>query len=283
MSAIAYNLKEKSFATTLRTDNWWLEPALVMFGFLSFIVYSTWAAFQADFYFFSGAATSGFGGYLSPMYSPILFVKDGITNGATLEQLGEHAWLGAWPAWMPAFLPASPAFLILPFPGIFRFTCYYYRKAYYRAFAGSPSACAVAAVPQKPFKGETGLLIFQNLHRYALYFAILFIFILSYDAVLGFFRGGSFGVGVGSIVLLINPILLGSYTFGCHSFRHLIAGRMDCMSCNDGRYGAWKKVSWLNSHHQLFAWCSLLWVGFTDIYIRMVSMGVWTDFSTWVN
>ena len=277
-------IQKRSFANTLRMDNWWIEPALVMFGFLSFIVYSTWAAFQNDYFFWSGAATSGFGGYLSPMYSPILFIKEGITNGATVEQLREHAWLGAWPEWWPAFLPASPAFLILPFPGLFRFTCYYYRKAYYRAFAGSPPACAVGAVPQSPYKGETEMLTFQNLHRYALYFAIIFIFILSYDAVLSFFRGGEFGIGVGSIVLLINPILLGAYTFGCHSFRHLIGGKLDCYSCGMSektRYKGWLKVSWLNNRHMLFAWCSLIWVGFTDVYVRMVSMGVWHDFSTW--
>jgi hypothetical protein len=28
----------------------------------------------------------------------------------------------------------------------------------------------------------------------------------------------------------------------------------------------------------LWAWASLFWVGFTDFYIRMVSMGVFTDF-----
>lgn len=275
-------IQKRSFANTLRVDSWWIEPALVMFGFLSFIVYSTWAAFQANNYWFSGTVTEGFGGYLSPMYSPLFFIDITAHGAAPLH----HSFFGEFPSWWPAFLPASPAFLILPFPGIFRFTCYYYRKAYYRAFAGSPPACAVGAVPQNPYKGETGLLTFQNLHRYALYFAIIFIFILSYDAVLAFFRGGEFGVGVGSIVLLINPILLGAYTFGCHSFRHLIGGKLDCYSCGISektRYKGWLKVSWLNNRHMLFAWCSLIWVGFTDIYVRMVSMGVWTDFSTWGN
>ena len=69
--------------------------------------------------------------------------------------------------------------------------------------------------------------------------------ILSYDAVLAYFKDGVFGVGVGSIVLSINPLLLGSYTFGCHSFRHLIGGGSDCMSCGENtlKYGAWKKAS----------------------------------------
>jgi hypothetical protein len=278
MSGISINIRKKGFGVTLRTDAWWVESALVMFGFTAFVVYSTWAAFQSQFYWYSNGA-EGFGGYLSPMYSPLVFIDATAKGAAPLH----HAWFGTFPSWWPSFLPSSPAFLIVAFPLLFRFTCYYYRKAYYRAFAGSPPACAVGAVQQKPYKGETGLLIFQNLHRYALYFAVIFIFILSYDAVMAFFRDGKFGVGMGSIVLLINPILLGSYTFGCHSFRHLVGGQMDCMSCNKFRYGAWKKVSFLNARHQIFAWCSLIWVGFTDVYVRMVSMGVWHDVSTWGN
>ena len=276
MAGISVDIRKKGFGLTLRTDKWWVESALVMFGFLAFIVYSTWAAFQSQFYWYSNGM-EGFGGYLSPMYSPLLFIDETARGAAPMH----HAWLGTFPAWWPSFLPASPAFLIVGFPLLFRFTCYYYRKAYYRAFAGSPPACAVGAVPQKPYKGETGLLIFQNIHRYALYFAVIFIFILSYDAVMAFFRNGEFGVGLGSIVLLINPVLLGAYTFGCHSFRHLVGGRMDCMSCSKARYGAWKKVTFLNERHQIFAWCSLIWVGFTDVYIRMVSMGIWHDISTW--
>ncbi len=117
-----------------------------------------------------------------------------------------------------------------------------------------------------------------------MYFAIVFIFILSYDAVMAFFRNGEFGVGVGSIILLINPILLGSYTFGCHSFRHLIGGKMDCFSCSyaaENAHSRWKIVTFLNRRHQMFAWFSLVWVGLSDVYVRLVSMGLITDFNTW--
>lgn len=278
--ATSPSIRSKGFASTLRTGNWWIEPALVMFGLSAFIIYSTWAAFQASFYWYSGNVTEGFGGYLSPMYSPLIFIDTAADGAAPLN----HALFGSWPTWWPSFLPNSPSFLILLFPLSFRFTCYYYRKAYYRAFAGTPPACAVGAIPQSNYKGETGLLLFQNLHRYTLYFGIIFIFILSYDAVLSFFRGGEFGVGVGSIILLINPILLGGYTFGCHSFRHLIGGKLDCYSCGmfeKTRYKGWLKVSWLNNRHMLFAWCSLIWVGFADVYVRMVSMGIWHDINTW--
>jgi hypothetical protein len=174
--------------------------------------------------------------------------------------------------------------LILVFPVLFRVTCYYYRKAYYRAFAGSPPGCAVGPLLSGyPYRGETYFLVVQNLHRYALYPAICYIFILYYDALLAFFKDGEFGFGVGTFVLLLNATLLGAYTFGCHSFRHLIGGHDDCMSCgqNTLKHSAWRRASWLNARHMYFAWTSLVWVGLTDAYVRCVSMGIITDLNTW--
>jgi hypothetical protein len=259
--------------TTARTDTWWIEPLWTGLGFLSFVLYSTWAAFQAKFYYADP--------YLSPFYSPLIFAVPNVPGGAPVE----HALLGAWPSWWPAWLPASPAFLILAGPLSFRLTCYYYRKFYYRAYFMSPPGCAVGGLPQKNYKGETMLFLFQNLHRYTLYVAILVIGVLFYDAVLAFFKDGKFGIGVGSIILLMNPILLGSYTFGCHAFRHIIGGHADCFSCPNGnpnlRYKTWKRVTWLNERHMLCAWISLLWVGFTDVYVRLVSMGIIHDCNTW--
>ncbi len=271
---IAVGGYSKGFSQTHRTDRWWIGPLLTFLGFSSFIVYSTWAALQGNHYFY--------GSYLSPFYSPLLFVDPSVTGGASLE----HAWFGGWPSWWPSFVPASPAFLVLAFPGAFRFTCYHYRKAYYRAFAFTPPGCAVTALPQKNYKGETFLLLFQNLHRYALYFALFFIIILFSDAVQAFFRDGKLGIGVGSIVLLLNATFLSCYTLGCHSFRHLVGGKLDCFSCDatsSTRYGLWKRVTLLNENHMLFAWISLFWVGFSDVYVRLVSMGIWHDLSTWGN
>jgi hypothetical protein len=36
-------------------------------------------------------------------------------------------------------------------------------------------------------------------------------------------------------------------------------------------------VTVLNRRHMLYAWLSLFWVGFSDLYVRLCSMGVWTD------
>jgi hypothetical protein len=258
---------------TARTDTWWVPPltSLIVLGL--FVIYATWAAFVGDHYYADP--------YLSPFYSPVLF-----TNLAAAGAAPEaHAWLGVWPSWWPDFIPASPALLILVFPLSFRFTCYYYRKAYYRAFAWSPPACGVVPLGKgkKQYRGEVGLMIFQNLHRYALYFAILYIPILYYDAAIAFSRGGELGIGVGSVVMTINATLLAAYTFGCHSFRHLIGGHDDCMSCgkNTVKFSLWKRASWLNGRHGNFAWASLVWVGLTDLYVRLVSMGVITDYNTW--
>jgi hypothetical protein len=88
---------------------------------------------------------------------------------------------------------------------------------------------------------------------------------------------GKFGIGVGTLVLTINPILLGSYTFGCHSLRHLIGGRKDVLSTSPARKSCYDCVSSLNKRHMLFAWMSLFWVGFADLYVRLCSMGIWTD------
>lgn len=266
----------EGFGKTYRNDNWWAGPGITLLVFLTFIVYTTWAAFQGNHYY---AAP-----YLSPFYSPPLFTTPpemGIAGAIPVD----HAWLGYFPSWWPGAIPMSAALLILVFPGGFRFTCYYYRKAYYRSFAGSPPGCAVGPLAGKrKYRGETALLLIQNLHRYMLYFALLFILILAYDAVLAFSRDGKLGVGVGSILMVVNVILIASYTFGCHSLRHLIGGRKDCMSnCGKGTatLSGWRRVTWFNERHMKFAWLSLFSVMLTDVYIRLVSMGYIKDLNTW--
>ena len=270
----------RSFGETARRDLWWVQPLAVFLGFSAFIVYSTWAAFQNDHY--------TYGPYLSPFYSPALFVdstpdaRADKTRDRAKEQ-ADHTFLGPKPTWWPGWLIFSPALLILPFPGGFRFTCYYYRGAYYKAFWADPTACAVGE-PRKSYWGENSLpLIIQNLHRYFLYIALCFIVLLTWDALQAFrFKGADgsyhFGLGVGTFVLTLNVILLGSYTLGCHSLRHLIGGHRDELANSPGTKNAYDCVSCLNSRHGMWAWFSLFWVGFSDVYVRLCSMGIWTDY-----
>jgi hypothetical protein len=252
----------RGYAETSRRDLWWAQPLAVFLGFSTFIVYSTWAAFQGNNY--------TYGPYLSPFYSPELFGDS------------PHSWFGGKPAWWPSWLLFSPALLILWMPGGFRFTCYYYRGAYYKAFWADPPACSVGE-PRKSYWGERSLpLVLQNVHRYFLYLALMFIVMLSIDVYKAlWFKDAAgaehFGIGVGTLVLLVNVCLLGSYTLGCHSLRHLVGGALDQLSRAPVRKKVYDCASCLNRRHMLWAWCSLFWVGFSDVYVRLCSMGIWTD------
>src|SRR5579884_88111 len=247
-----------------RKDMWWVSPLIFLIVFSAFAVWATFRAFQGNYYYTQP--------YLSPFYSPTI---------------PEHWRIGGW------FV--SPALLILPFPLSFRLSCYYYRKAIYRSYLADPLACAVtepAPLEKSRFKrymGERGFpLIIQNFHRFAFYAAVVFIVILWYDTVEAFLfwntptgNGIHFGIGIGSLVFLVNILLLTCYTFSCHSWRHLIGGTVNCYSCslaNRTRYGMWKKVTFLNEWHGLWAMLSLISVGLTDVYVWLVASGRITDF-----
>ena len=264
MATVDVPLERIRFGHTKRRDLWWAMPLITFIVFSSFVVYVTWALLQGDHYHY--------GNYLSPLYSPELFGNS------------PHAIFGPWRwPWPIPFVGYSPAMLILVFPLAFRMTCYYYRGAYYKAFFLTPPSCAVGGAPRR-YRGERALLLFQNLHRYTLYIALFILVCLWWEAAAAFVLHGRLGIGVGTGVMVINAALLSAYTFGCHSWRHLIGGRHDCFSCGGSpsvRYGAWKGSTWLNERHMLFAWCSLAWVAFTDLYIYLLSTGVVRDRNTW--
>jgi hypothetical protein len=256
MSSIDVPVERGRFGQTARRDAWWVYPLFTFLGLAGFLAYSGWAAFQGNHYSYAG--------YLSPMYSPLLF-----------GQPGEDAWFGAMPSFIPGFVTA--AMLVLWMPGGFRITCYYYRGAYYKAFWADPLNCTVGE-PRKKYLGERYFpLIIQNVHRYFLYLALAFLVFLAHDVWKALWFDGKFGIGVGTLVLLVNVILLGSYTLSCHSLRHLTGGIFDVLSRRPVRKKMYDCVSCMNRHHMLFAWMSLFWVAFSDLYVRMCSMGIWTD------
>jgi hypothetical protein len=263
MSSIDVPLRGGRFGNTSRRDLWWVQPLLTFLGLSLFVVYATWGAFQGQYY--------RFGPYLSPFYSPEIFGD------------AAHAWFGAWPRWWPSWAPVSAAVLILWAPGGFRLTCYYYRGAYYKAFWADPPSCTVGE-PRKHYRGERSFpLILQNVHRYFLYLAFFFLVVLTLDVwrALWFTNPTTgevhFGIGVGTLVLAVNVVLLGGYTFGCHSLRHLVGGRVDEISKAALRRNSYACVSCLNARHMLFAWMSLFSVMFADLYVRLCAMGIWSD------
>jgi len=230
-----------------RTGSWWTQVIPVVIGLGGFGLYATFRAFEGAFF--------QWGPYLSHFYSP-------------LSDVHHKYW------------PYSPALLILGGPLSFRATCYYYRKAYYRAFFLDPPACA-APERKRNYSGETRFpFILQNIHRYTMYLAIIFLAFLWHDAIRAFFFADGVGLGIGTLVLLVNVVLLSLYFSSCHSVRHLVGGKLDCFSCAKGggaRHSGWRGVSFLNEHHMLFAWTSLFSVGFADFYVRLVASGAIRD------
>jgi hypothetical protein len=250
-------VRERGFGTTLRPDRWWVPPLSVAVGLGVCGAYATWAILQGSDYFVEP--------YLSPFYSPCI-------TAACPEEI-RFLGIGWW--------PLSPAILMMGIILGFRATCYYYRKAYYRAYFMDPPACSVGEFRGERYRGETAFpFILQNLHRYFLYLSFAVWLFLTYDTIKSFFFSDGFGMGLGSLMLVVNLVLLSGYLFGCHSLRHLVGGKVDCYSCVLGgkaRHGAWKRVSWFNERHMMFAWFSLVFVCMTDLYIRLVAMGAIQD------
>jgi hypothetical protein len=246
-------------AKTLRQDNWWLQPVV------TFVLLSAWVAYATVRVFLKDNYWVGEHHYLTPFYSPC-------TSDACIP---EAAHFGRF---IPDIAIMPYAALSLPLLLVFRLTCYYYRKAYYRAFWLSPPACAVGE-PHKKYTGETRVpLIMQNLHRYFFYAAALVTVINTYDAVLAFGgEGYSFGVGLGNVILWANVVLLWLYTLSCHSCRHITGGRLRTFSKHPLQYRWWTFVSKLNTRHMQFAWATLASLAITDAYIMAVSAGWITD------
>ncbi|MCL5064936.1 MAG: hypothetical protein M1600_07680 [Firmicutes bacterium] len=238
--------REKSQLKPKSETAWWLAPNLTLVVFSLFVLYSAWEVLTHN--------VGRYQNYLSPYFSPDVGL-----------------WLG---------VPFLPAVLVAWIPLGFRASCYYYRREYYRGFFRDPAACGIHD-RSKRYQGETRApLSWNNLHRFFLYLALVVVVFLWKDAVDGFWYQGHLEVGLGSLILLLDAILLSFYTFSCHAFRHLVGGNIDCFSCQSGgrsRYRWWRTISTLNQRHGLFAWTSMFMVWGTDLYIRLLLSGVIHD------
>ncbi|WP_025272255.1 hypothetical protein [Haloglycomyces albus] len=242
----------------LRRDRWWIGPVLTVLGLTAWVAYATARVFYQGHYFVADYH------YLTPFYSPC------VSTGCVPES-----------SLFGQFIPNHPlipfAAISLPFLLLFRFTCYYYRRAYYRSFWISPPACAVPD-GHASYSGESRFpLIGQNLHRYFFYAAFAIALINTADAVIAMQSPSGFGFGLGNIILWANVILLWCYTFGCHSCRHIMGGRINHFSRHPVRYRLWTIASALNTRHMFFAWITLLSLAVADFYVMAVAAGWISD------
>ncbi|MHB1908473.1 MAG: succinate dehydrogenase [Nitrososphaerales archaeon] len=180
----------------------------------------------------------------------------------------------------------SPTILIVPIPGLFRLTCYAYRKDYHRHLFHHPLGCDNLERGENHSQRYTGernaIFQFENLHRYFLYAGISLLPFFYYD----FYRSlvdyspGSYVLTLGSLVILLNALTLTAWSLSCHAFRHLIGGNIDCYSCvpaGKARKGIFDFQTRWNMHHEALAWISLLVFIFADLYIRAVAAGLPLD------
>lgn len=247
-------VEKKGLFATFRTDNWWIQPIimaaiLTAFGIYTIVVllleHGTIGSIENDYIYYSENGAH----YVSPISSP---GPNALPSGL----------LSAWP------LPATLLFIWAPLG--FRATCYYGRRVYYRSLFATPAGCAVDK-PIKSYNGERGFpFILQNSHRYFLYFAIILAIIHWYHAFESFIFYGTFGIGLGSLLLTADALFLTLYVTSCHSLRNLIGGNMDCISCTS--YVKRKGNSWinyLNQNHGSYFWISLVSIMVADLYIRI--------------
>jgi len=218
----------------------WLYPTCVVVFLTTFSLYAAWVVL-----FFPDGR---YGPYLSPFTSPEIHVA---IAGFAIPA-------GIWIFWIPL---------------AFRATCYYYRKAIFRSYLWHPRSCAVGEPRRGTYRGETRLFVYNNLHRFAFYLAAAQVVVLWYDVFAAFWFQGALHVGIGNALLLVNVVALSGYTFGCHAFRHLAGGGMDCFSCHRSRYRLWRGVTVLNVGHGAWAWVSMFTVWGVDLYIRLLILG----------
>ncbi|MGO8687985.1 MAG: hypothetical protein ACLQT7_12560 [Candidatus Dormibacteria bacterium] len=229
-----------------RGTPWWAQPLAVVVVLGAFTGYSLWTSFFGP----GPNHVSEHANYLSPFFSPLLW-KTG---------------------------PVTPALWVLWAPLGFRATCYYYRKSYYRSFFWDPPACAIGELRHRGYRGETRLpMVLNNLHRFFWYPAAIVVVLLWVDAFASFDDGGHLYLGLGTLILLVNAVLLSGYSLGCHAFRHTAGGGLDCFSCSQAgrsRFRLWRMVTWFNGHHALWAWVSMFSVVTAEVYIRLLQAGM---------
>lgn len=247
---------------TNRIDNWWSQPVAMGTGLTAALLYTFWRLFfyDADISYKLHGST-----VMSPIFSP---------NVLEWDLFGLSAW--NHPEWVNA------AILVLWIPFGFRGTCYYMRRVYYRTFFASPTACWVDEPEINKaigYQGERRMFLFNNLHRYFLYAAMVIILIKWWDVThtMHFHSPAheGYGLSIGTFVMGIEAFLLTMYVTSCHALRHLAGGMLDRWTSRISRVrGAlFGKISIANRSHGFWFWTSLTFVFLGDIWVLLVAEG----------
>ena len=183
------------FASTQRVDAWWIGPAWTAFGLVLFFGYLTFRAFNA---------TSCGPIRTSARQSPRRCSR----RRPAIRAPCRWTMRGSAPSRLVAGVPAAVAGVVPAGLAIaFRFTCYYYRGAYYKAFVLTPPSCAVRGLPGTVPRGDGAAAVSESSPLHPVRRAVAARVPLV-GRLAAFFRDGQFGIGVGTVVMLMNAALL---------------------------------------------------------------------------
>ena len=254
---------------TNRIDNWLRQPLAMGIALTAAMIYTAVRLFlypDTIHYDVNGATV------MSPIFSP---------NVLEWELFGLKEWGETdAPSWVNA------AILVLWIPFGFRGTCYYMRRVYYRTFFASPVACWVdePEINKKiGYKGEKRLFIFNNLHRYFLYAAMIILAIKWWDVThtLHFTEGAAqgWGICIGTLVMGFEAFLLTMYVTSCHALRHLAGGVLDRWTSPIAKLRGklFGRISVLNRSHGFWFWTSLTFVFLGDLWVLAVDAEMVSD------
>jgi len=247
---------------TDRIDNWWAQPFWMGLALTAALIYTAWRLIifpDSIYYELEGSKV------VSPIFSP---------NILEWSLFGLNEW--DHPSWVNA------AILVLWIPFGFRGTCYYMRRVYYRTFFQSPTGCWVDEpdINKKiGYGGEKRLFIFNNLHRYFLYAAMVIIVIKWWDVTHTLHFDTGWGFSFGTFIMATEAFLLTMYVTSCHALRHLAGGSLDRwvsgISAFRGRL--FKRISVFNRSHGFWFWTSLGFVFLGDLWTIAVAEGHISD------
>jgi len=258
---------------TNRIDNWWSQPLTMGVGLTAALLYTFWRLFLYGTEAADGTSLISYKLHGSTVMSPIFS-----PNVLEWDLFGLSSW--NHPEWVNA------AILVLWIPFGFRGTCYYMRRVYYRTFFASPTACWVDEPDINKaigYKGEKRLFIFNNLHRYFLYAAMVILVIKWWDVTHTMHFTSTthdgYGVSIGTFVMAIEAFLLTMYVTSCHALRHLAGGMLDRWTTGISRVRGqlFGKISVLNRSHGFWFWTSLAFVFLGDLWVLAVAEGRISD------
>jgi len=252
---------------TNRIDNWLKQPLAMGLGLTAAMLYTAWRLFlypESISYSLEGSTV------MSPIFSP---------NVLEWNLFGLNQW--NHPSWVNA------AVLVLWIPFGFRGTCYYMRRVYYRTFFASPTACWVDEPEINKtlgYKGEKRLFLFNNLHRYFLYAAMIILAIKWWDVTHTLHFDEGYGMSLGTLVMGVEAFLLTMYVTSCHALRHLAGGALDRWTTGISRLRGklFGRISVLNRSHGFWFWTSLVFVFLGDLWVLAVSEGHLSDMALFV-